>query len=336
MTSQVVLITGSSKGIGLELALHLARDLQRRFKVYATMRNQSTRQDDLKAKAGSSLDVTLFIRELDVTKQETIDKTVKEIVEREGRIDILAKDDLKAKAGSSLDDTLFIRELDVTKQETIDKTVKEIADSEGRIDVLVNNAGVLTPHWWETGPTKSFYDIMEVNFFGCVRMTKAVVPYMKKQRSGRILQFSSVIGLKAVPELAQYISTKFALEGFSESIAPPLRKFNVWVSVIQIGHVITEMTAQFGPNPTALLKVAAKEIPEDTRGIVERMVSTNPEDVYGSEVQTTGDIAKFMEEVILSEKPNFRYQTSQSIQEVARRRLLDPTGNEMMDTWMQQ
>ncbi|XP_072028486.1 retinol dehydrogenase 8-like [Amphiura filiformis] len=181
MTSLVVLITGSSKGIGQEIALHLAKDPQRRFKVYATMRNQSTRQDDL-----------------------------------------------KTKAGSSLDDTLFIRELDVTKQETIDKTVKEIADSEGRIDVLVNNAGVGTADWWETSPTESFYDQMEVNFFGCVRMTKAVVPYMKKQRSGRILQFSSVLGLKAVPELAQYNSTKFALEGFSESVAPPLRKFNVW------------------------------------------------------------------------------------------------------------
>ncbi|XP_072029848.1 retinol dehydrogenase 8-like [Amphiura filiformis] len=246
------------------------------------------------------------------------------------------QDDLKTKAGSSLDDTLFIRELDVTKQETIDKTVKEIVEREGRIDVLVNNAGVVTPDWWETGPMKSFYDIMEVNFFGCVRMTKAVVPYMKKQRSGRILQFSSVLGLIAAPELTQYISAKFALEGFSESVAPPLRKFNVWVSIIQIGYVTTELTAQFGPNPTALLKAAAKDIPEDTRGIVERMVSTNSEDVYGSEAQTTGDIAKFMEDVIISEKPDFRYQTSQSVQEIARRRLLDPTGNEMMDTWMKQ
>ncbi|XP_072028485.1 retinol dehydrogenase 8-like [Amphiura filiformis] len=149
MTPLVVLITGSSKGIGQEIALHLAKDPQRRFKVYATMRNQSTRQDDL-----------------------------------------------KTKAGSSLDDTLFIRELDVTKQETIDKTVKEIVDSEGRIDILVNNAGVVTPDWWETAPMQSFYDHMEVNYFGCVRMTKAVVPYMKDKRSGRILQISSTCGFK--------------------------------------------------------------------------------------------------------------------------------------------
>ncbi|XP_072028488.1 retinol dehydrogenase 8-like [Amphiura filiformis] len=346
-------------------ALHLAKDPQLRFKVYATMRNQSTRQDDLKAKAGSSLDDTLFIRELDVTKQETIDKTVKEIVEREGRIHVLGigqeialhlakdpqrrfkvyatmrnqstrQDDLKAKAGSSLDDTLFIRELDVTKQETIDKTVKEIVDSEGRIDVLVNNAGVVTPLWWETASMESFYDIMEVNYFGCVRMIKAVVPYMKEKRSGRILQLSSTIGLKAIPVLAQYTGSKRALQGFSESITPPLRKFNVWVSVIQPGFVITEMTKHFGSDPTALFKAITTEIPEDTREIVAKMLTTNPDDVMGTETQTTDDFAKVVEEIILSEKPHFWYQSYKSIQKIARQVFVDPTGNAMIDTWLKQ
>ncbi|XP_072028483.1 retinol dehydrogenase 8-like [Amphiura filiformis] len=229
MPLQVVLITGSSKGIGQEIALLLARDPQRRFKVYATMRNQSTRQDDL-----------------------------------------------KTKAGSSLDDTLFIRELDVTKQETIDKTVKEIVDSEGRIDVL------------------------------------------------------------ALPVMVQYNASKSALEGFSESIAPPLRKFNVWVSIIHLGSVITDMSLQFGSGPTPILRALTKEIPEDTRNIVEQMVTTNPDDVIGTKSQTANDIAKLVEDVILSDKPNFRYQSSQTIQRMARQRFLDPTGNEMMDTWLKQ
>ena len=89
--SKVVLITGCSKGIGQEAALFLARDPQRQFKVYATMRNLAANNDDLKTKAGSTFDDTLFIRELDVTKQETIDKTVKDIVDKEGTIDVLSR-----------------------------------------------------------------------------------------------------------------------------------------------------------------------------------------------------------------------------------------------------
>ncbi len=92
MSAQIiVVITGCSKGIGQGIALSLAKDPQRRFKVYATMRNVVTNQEDTKTKAGSYFDDTLFIRELDVTKQETIDKTIKEIHEKEGRIDVLGK-----------------------------------------------------------------------------------------------------------------------------------------------------------------------------------------------------------------------------------------------------
>ena len=88
--SKVVLITGCSKGIGQETALFLARDPQRRFRVYATKRNLAANNDDLKTKAGTALDDTLFIRELDVTKQDTIDQTVKDIVDNEGTIDVLS------------------------------------------------------------------------------------------------------------------------------------------------------------------------------------------------------------------------------------------------------
>ena len=87
--AQVVLITGTSKGIGEGLALHLAKDPQRRYKVYATMRNMATRASDITAKAGNLLDTTLFLHELDVTKQDSIDRTVKEIIDKEGRIDVL-------------------------------------------------------------------------------------------------------------------------------------------------------------------------------------------------------------------------------------------------------
>ncbi|XP_072029196.1 retinol dehydrogenase 8-like [Amphiura filiformis] len=289
MASQVVLITGCSRGIGLETALYLAKDPQRRFKVYATMRSMATNQEDL-----------------------------------------------KTQAGKAFDDTLFILELDVTKQDTIDKTVKEIVDKEGKIDVLVNNAGLQSVDWWQIAPMENFYDVMEVNYFGCVRMTRAVVPYMKEKRSGKILQMSSLIGIKAQPVLAQYTSSKFALEGFSESIAPPLRKFNVWVSIIEPGYVSTVMAQQFSDSDlNSFWKAIASKIPEeDNRDIVVKMLTSDPDVVAGLGMQSPQDIAELIQDVILSTKPDFRYQSSKSIHEIIAHRMKDPTGNSTMDTWM--
>ncbi|XP_072050582.1 retinol dehydrogenase 8-like [Amphiura filiformis] len=287
---QVILITGCAKGIGKEAALFLARDPQRRFKVYATMRNMATRQEEL-----------------------------------------------KTEAGDILNDTLFIRELDVTKQETIDKTLKEIVDTEGKIDVLVNNAGITTGAWWETGPMEAYYDVMEVNYFGCVRMTRAIVPFMKEKRSGRILQISSVLGFHAVPPSAQYVASKFALEGFSESIAPPLRKFNIWVSLIEPGLVATKMARQFGDNPTAVYIHKANQIPGDEeRRIVMDMVTFDPEIVIGNEMQEPQEIAQLFQDIILSPKPDFRYQTSQTIKRLAKQQFVDPTGNAIMNAWLKE
>ncbi|XP_072026844.1 retinol dehydrogenase 8-like [Amphiura filiformis] len=287
--TMIVLITGCSRGMGQETALYLAKDPQRRFKVYATMRNVDTNRDEL-----------------------------------------------KTKAGDSFEDTLFIRELDVTKQETIDTTVKGIVEHEGRIDVLVNNAGILSTEWWETGSMESFYDLMEVNYFGCVRTTRAVVPHMKERRSGRILQVSSLLGFKALPMLAQYNASKFALEGFCESIAPPLRKFNIWVSVIQPGYTLTPLVSAISKDPPDLMGKLAKLIPGEDGEIVMRMVTADPSVVEGTETQVPADIAKLVHDVIISSKPDYRYQSSETIKRFASLRFVDPIGNDTIDTWLKQ
>ncbi|XP_072029184.1 retinol dehydrogenase 8-like [Amphiura filiformis] len=292
MSAQIVVITGCSKGIGQGIALNLAKDPQRRFKVYATMRNIATNQEDT-----------------------------------------------KTKAGSYYNDTLFIRELDVTKQDTIDKTIKGIIEGEGTIDVLVNNAGIENPAWWQTAPMKTFYDVMEVNYFGCVRMTKAVAPIMKTQRRGKIIQISSVLGFKAIPISAEYIPSKFALEGFSESIAPPLRKFNVWVSVIEPGVVATPMSEEFGNDVNAIWHAIIDswtDCPEEEATITRKMMTENPDIVLGTELQSIDDIAKVVQDVISSAKPDFRYQTSETVKTIARHRFIDPSGNEIMNSWLKQ
>ncbi|XP_072029953.1 retinol dehydrogenase 8-like [Amphiura filiformis] len=292
MSAQIVVITGCSKGIGQGISLTLAKDPQRRFKVYATMRNIATNQEDT-----------------------------------------------KTKAGSYYDDTLFIRELDVTKQETIDKTIKDIFEEEGRIDVLINNAGIARPAWWQTAPMETFYDVMDVNYFGCVRMTKAVAPIMKAQRSGKILQISSVMGFKAVSFSEQYTASKFALEGFSESIAPPLRKFNVWVSIIEPGFVLTPMIKLFGNDANSIIHAIIDswiDCPEEDVTITRKMLTENPDIVFGTGMQSIDDIAKLVENAILSPKPDFRYQSSETVKEFARQRFVDPSGNEIMNSWLKQ
>ncbi|XP_072050586.1 retinol dehydrogenase 8-like [Amphiura filiformis] len=247
------------------------------------------------------------------------------------------QEELKTEAGNILDDTLFIRELDVTKQETIDETVMEIVNNEGQIDVLVNNAGVSVGHWWETGSIQTYYDVMEINYFGCARMTKAVVPYMKEKRSGKILQISSVCGFYAVPIIIQYVASKFALEGFSESIAPPLRKFNIWVSVIEPGYVATRLTLPHGNNACALYTAAASIIPgEEERKIVTDMLNFDPDIKIGNETQDPEELARLFQDIILSPNPDFRYQTSETIKRLAREKFVDPTGNATINAWLKQ
>ena len=89
MAIEIVLITGCSQGIGEATALRLATDSQHRYKVYATVLNLETDQADITFKAKDALNKTLFVRELDVTKQDTIDRLIAEIIEKEGRIDVL-------------------------------------------------------------------------------------------------------------------------------------------------------------------------------------------------------------------------------------------------------
>ena len=93
MTTQVVLVAGGSKGVGLEAAVYLAQDKEKRYKVYATTRNLDSSLDYVKTKAEDTYDKTLFLRKLDVTQQESVDKIVQEIVEEEGKIDVLRKCD---------------------------------------------------------------------------------------------------------------------------------------------------------------------------------------------------------------------------------------------------
>lgn len=136
--------------------------------------------------------------------------------------------------------------LDVTSNESVEATVKEVLRLEGRIDLLVNNAGFgIAPAAAEESSIEQARSIFETNFFGIVRMTRAVVPHMRRQRAGRIINIGSVLGFLPMPYAALYAATKHAVEGYSESLDHELRTRGIRVSVIEPAYTKTQFDANF-------------------------------------------------------------------------------------------
>jgi len=117
---------------------------------------------------------------------------------------------------------------------------------EGRIDLLVNNAGFgVAPASAEESSIEQARAIFDTNFFGIVRMTRAVVPHMRHQGSGRIINIGSVLGFLPMPYMALYAATKHAIEGYSESLDHELRTRGIRVSVIEPAYTKTRFDANF-------------------------------------------------------------------------------------------
>ncbi|MCB5184966.1 oxidoreductase [Methylobacillus gramineus] len=131
--------------------------------------------------------------------------------------------------------------LDVNSEESIEAAINEIIKTEGRIDLLVNNAGFgVAPGGAEESSIEQGKSIFDTNFFGIVRMTRAVVPHMRKQGTGRIINIGSVLGFLPAPYMALYAATKHAVEGYSESLDHELRTRGIRVSIIEPAYTNTQ------------------------------------------------------------------------------------------------
>lgn len=123
--------------------------------------------------------------------------------------------------------------LDVTSEHSIDNCIESIISKEGKIDVLINNAGFILSGSVEETELDEAKSVMETNFFGAVRMINKVLPIMRKQRSGHIINISSSAGVLAIPNLGFYSASKFALEGYSETLRLEAARFNIHVSLVE-------------------------------------------------------------------------------------------------------
>ena len=133
-------------------------------------------------------------------------------------------------------------EMDVTNQEHIDKAINQIISEQGRVDVLVNNAGLGVYGAIEDVSMEDIYYQYDVNLFGLARVTKAVLPYMREKQSGLIINISSVLGETYGPLAGWYLSTKHALEGWSDALRVELKEFDIDVVVVQPGAINTNFS----------------------------------------------------------------------------------------------
>ena len=187
--------------------------------------------------------------------------------------------------------------LDVTSDPSVADAVAQLMQREGRIDLLINNAGFgVAPAGAEESSIEQAQSIFDTNFFGIVRMTRAVVPHMRKQGAGRIINIGSVLGLLPMPYGALYAATKHAIEGYSESLDHELRTRGIRVSVIEPAYTNTPFDANF------LQPDAQLDAYREARTAVSQRVK---------EVMTTADhpgvVAKVVLEAASTARPRLRY-----------------------------
>ncbi len=138
-------------------------------------------------------------------------------------------------------DRMNVLRLDITEFESLPVAVEEIVRSHDRIDVLVNNAGFSAAGFAEDMTLAELRHQLETNFFGNVAMTKAVLPVMREQKSGHIITVTSVAGLLGQPMLSAYSASKYALEGWNESLSIETHSLGIRVSLVEPGAYDTDI-----------------------------------------------------------------------------------------------
>ena len=137
------------------------------------------------------------------------------------------------------DSRIAIRQLDVTRPDRFPSLFEEILGETGSIDVLVNNAGILRAGAFEDLPDEMIREVMETNLFGPLTLTRAVLPYMRKQKNGYIIMISSLSGIAGLPGDVAYTASKFALEGATEALRHEVDRWGIKLALVEAGMYAT-------------------------------------------------------------------------------------------------
>ena len=210
-------------------------------------------------------------------------------------------------------DGVTFLDLDVTNDESVTTAVRRVIERFGRLDVLVNNAGTGAAGAAEESSVAQTQRIFDINFFGLVRMTKAVLPHMRAQGRGRIINISSVLGIVPAPYMAAYAATKHAIEGYSESVDHEVREHGVRVLLVEPAYTRTAFDAN-AVQPDAPLPIYAEQ-----RQVFDRVIASAME---GGDDPAT--VAKTIVAAATDSKPKLRYTAGSTARRVSALRRFVP------------
>ncbi len=187
--------------------------------------------------------------------------------------------------------------LDITNEQNIEKSVSKIISEFGKIDVLVNNAGIGFAGAVEETSMKEVKDVFDANFFGTLKITQAVLPFMRIAKSGNIVQISSHGGIKAFAGFGIYNASKFAVEGFSEALAQEVAPLGIKVSIVEPGPFRTK----FAGDGLGLAKIEIDDYSETAGAFRTKLKS-----VDGKQEGDPIKASKAIIDLVNSENPTLR------------------------------
>ena len=209
---------------------------------------------------------------------------------------------------------LQVVKLDVNSDTSVKDAVDQIVKENKRIDVLINNAGYGLFGSLEDTSIEEIKAQFETNFFGVIRVTQQVLPVMRKQKSGTIVNVSSVGGRIGLPCLSAYHSTKFAVEGLSESMSYELDSFGIRVVIIEPGVIRTNIM-----NSSVLAKKALD--PKSPYSSLIQKVENSFESMLKNAASPPEEVAKVILQAISSESPRLRYTAGNDADDIIRARI---------------
>lgn len=231
-------------------------------------------------------------------------------------------------AGRTLGRTLEIKQLDVCDEASIKACVDSLP--ERRVDILISNAGIGLIGPIECQSIDEMKTLMDTNFFGLVRLMREILPDMKRRKKGHIVVVSSVMGIQGILFNDVYAASKFALEGFCESLAIQVLKFGLNVSLIEPGPVITEFERKVYEEG---LKIDLSKADKVTADMFTNVYLKSYKQIFETLGQVPEDVAEHTFKVITMDNPPFRHQTNTLYTPMTTLKYADPGGDLPIETF---
>lgn len=199
-------------------------------------------------------------------------------------------------------------QMDITDIESIRKGIQTLMDREGKIDILINNAGVGVAGVLELLTAEEINFQINTNLIGTMHVCSQVLPYMRKQRSGRIINISSIAGVMGIPYQGLYSVSKFGIEAYSESLSLEVHPFNIKVVLVEPGDFHTGFTSNRKISELSLSNLDYKDSFTQTMSIIEK------EELSGLKPIV---LAKKIDRIINKKRPKFRYSVANPEQKLS-------------------